>query len=382
MEVALSTDFGHDEAVTFLVLSLLVVSAIVGCLMTAALCRIGLKVGTLDSPGGAGDAKVLRPVPNIGGIAVAWPLILFLGLGGVLVLVCPQWLVGLVPSLETWLPRLEASAPMAIAFGAAAGLLHIVGLIDDRRELQPWPKLVIQIAIALALSWGFDIRLLQTLDDTFIAGAALSILLTTAWIVVVTNAMNFLDNMDGLTGGVTVVAGSILMVTALIGEQWFVAATLAVLTGSTLGFLFFNLPPARIFLGDGGSLVIGLALAVLTVRITYVEEGVGTSSAWYGVLMPLAVLAIPLYDLIGVTLLRLRQGRHPFQGDKQHFSHRLVKRGLSPRRAVLIIWMLAGVTGVIGMLLPGMEPWQAAVAAGQLAFVLCILAVLETGTSA
>jgi UDP-GlcNAc:undecaprenyl-phosphate GlcNAc-1-phosphate transferase len=229
----------------------------------------------------------------------------------------------------------------------------------------------------VVLAAFFDVRLLQQLD-TLGAGTIPSIVVTVVWIVVVTNAMNFLDNMDGLTGGVTVIAGGLFMVAAMMTEQWFVAGTLAVLVGATAGFLLFNMPPAKIFLGDGGSLVIGFTLAVLTVRTTYWEPGEG-GEAWYGVLMPLCVLAIPLYDILSVTLLRIRQGRSPFQGDHQHFSHRLVKRGLSPRRAVLVIWSLTALTGIVGLILPGLAPWQAVVAGGQVLLVLAVLAVLETG---
>ena len=193
--------------------------------------------------------------------------------------------------------------------------------------------------------------------------------------------MNFLDNMDGLAAGVTVVAGGLLLVTALHSNQWFVASTLAVLVGTTAGFLVFNVAPAKIFLGDGGSLVIGMTLAVLTIRTTYWEPTIEDSSSggWFVVLMPLAVLAIPLYDIVSVTLIRCRQGKSPFRGDHQHFSHRLVQRGLSPRRAVFIIWLLTAMTGIIGLLLPSLSPWQAAMAGGQIAVVIGVLILLETG---
>src|SRR5207244_10275947 len=132
------------------------------------------------------------------------------------------------------------------------------------------------------------------------------------------------------------------------------------------GFLVFNFPwggqPATIFMGDGGSLVIGFLLGFLTVRTTYVSAGVegpGLGSAWYGVFMPLVVLAIPLYDFCSVTLIRLSQGKSPFVGDLQHFSHRLVKRGLSKRAAVVVIYGFTAVPAIGGVLLARPGGWPA-----------------------
>jgi UDP-GlcNAc:undecaprenyl-phosphate GlcNAc-1-phosphate transferase len=327
--------------------------------------------------------KELRDVPNIGGAAIAWPLIAALLAAGLCAILLPQVVIAMVPASEVWMPRLQASAPMAIAFGLAVLVLHFVGIYDDRRQLGPWMKLSVQVLVAGALAAAFDVRVLQQLDGVAGMGTALSVFASVVWMVAIINAMNFLDNMDGLTAGVTVVAGGLLLVTSLLSGQWFVAGTLAVLVGATAGFLVFNLPPAKIFMGDGGSMVIGLALAVLTIRTTYVEPdavmGGVIGTAWYGVLMPLAVLAIPLYDLVSVVWIRLRQGRSPFAGDHQHFSHRLVELGLSPRRAVCVIWCLSAVTGIVGLLLPNLVPWQAVMAGVLVVMVLFTLAVLESG---
>jgi UDP-GlcNAc:undecaprenyl-phosphate GlcNAc-1-phosphate transferase len=329
------------------------------------------------SPGGAGELNQLRDVPNIGGIAVAWPLIAAIGAMGVFASLAPGFLVELAPSLADWSDRLAGTAPTALALAASLLILHVIGLIDDRRGLSAACRLLVQVGIAIVLATFFDVRLLQQLD-TWGAGIIPSVVVTVVWIVVVTNAMNFLDNMDGLTGGVTVIAGGLFMVAAIMTEQWFVAGTLAILVGTTAGFLLFNLPPAKIFLGDGGSLVIGLTLAVLTVRTTYWEP-TEPSAMWYGMLMPLFVLAIPLYDIVSVTILRVRQGRSPFVGDHQHFSHRLVSRGVSQRRSVCVIWALTAMTGIVGLMLPGLDPWQAVMAGVQVVLVLAVLAMLETG---
>jgi UDP-GlcNAc:undecaprenyl-phosphate GlcNAc-1-phosphate transferase len=215
----------------------------------------------------------------------------------------------------------------------------------------------------------FDVRLLELL------GPAPSVFLTILWIVTVTNAINFMDNMDGLAGGVSAVAAVFFMIAALVNGQWFIAATLALLIGALAGFLVFNAPPARIFMGDGGSLVIGFLLGVLTARTTYYHPDLG--GGWYGVFMPLVVLAIPLYDLASVTIIRLRQGRSPFVGDEQHFSHRLVQRGLSRRAAVVVICCLTAVTGIGGVSLGRLEGWQAILVGVQTGLVLLTLALFE-----
>jgi UDP-GlcNAc:undecaprenyl-phosphate GlcNAc-1-phosphate transferase len=369
---------GHHVGVTTEVLLLLLVAFATGLVLTAILCRVGRRLNTMDSSGGAGELKQLRDVPNIGGIAVAWPLIAAIGSMGLLASLAPDFLVDLAPSLADWSDRLAATAPTALALAGSLLILHVIGLIDDRCDLPAVHRLLVQVGIAIVLATFFDVRLLQQLD-TWGAGIIPSVVVTVVWIVVVTNAMNFLDNMDGLTSGVTVIAGGLFMVAAIMTEQWFVAGTLAILVGTTAGFLLFNVPPAKIFLGDGGSLVIGLTLAVLTVRTTYWEP-TEPSTMWYGMLMPLFVLAIPLYDIVSVTILRVRQGRSPFAGDHQHFSHRLVSRGVSQRRAVCVIWALTAMTGIVGLMLPSLEPWQAVMAGVQVVLVLAVLAMLETGT--
>tara|TARA_Y100000589_G_scaffold328376_1_gene372357 strand:+ start:905 stop:2032 length:1128 start_codon:yes stop_codon:yes gene_type:complete len=365
---------------TSAVLILMPVAFIVSLILTGIVVRVGRRMGAMDTPGAAGHAKSVRNVPNIGGIAIAWPLI-----GGLLVgmlLVCTAWdsMVSIVPALSAYEARLDQTAPTVLAFAIGLLLLHVMGLIDDRRSIGPWPKLLLQIGIAAVMAIWFDVRLLRMIDEPLGIGPVPSVIITVVWIVVITNAINFLDNMDGLASGVAAIACSFLMAAAILNEQWFIAATLAVLIGSLVGFLVFNFPPAKIFMGDGGSLVIGFALAVLVVRTTFynpVEEGTGLGSGWYGIFMPLAILAVPLYDLITVSCIRISQGRSPLVGDQQHYSHRLVARGLSNRGAVIVIWGATLVTGIAGVSLAHLAPWQAVLAGIQVLLIVALLAVLE-----
>jgi UDP-GlcNAc:undecaprenyl-phosphate GlcNAc-1-phosphate transferase len=241
-----------------------------------------------------------------------------------------------------------------------------------------------QVTVAAGTVILADVRVL-TLLDAPAGGAWLSVALSVAFIVAMTNALNFLDNMDGLSGGVAAIAAASLAVAATIANQWATAGLLAVLAGALLGFLAFNFPwragtSARIFMGDGGSLPVGFLLAVLAMQITFtapedLEYALGTR--WYGVLSPLVILAVPLYDAFTVSVLRLVQGKSPMVGDQQHFSHRLVMRGLSRRGAVLLICALAATCGVSGLLLGTAAPWQAVLIGGQVAVVLATIAALE-----
>ena len=353
---------------------------LVSAILTGVLVRVGHRLDIMDSPGSPGHIKSVRPIPNIGGIAIAWPLIISLFTGVILVNACWGHLVSLVPALEAYQSRLDQTTPTVLAFALGLLLLHVTGLLDDRRGIAAWPKLLIPLAIAATLAIWFDVRLLRMVDDSLGMGSMPSIIITVVWIVIITNAVNFMDNMDGLAGGVSAIAGSFLMAAAILNEQWFIAATLAVLVGSILGFLVYNINPAKIFMGDGGSLVIGFALAVLVARTTFynpAEQGTGLGSGWYGIFMPLAILAVPLYDLFTVSILRISQGRSPMVGDQQHYSHRLVMRGLSRRGAVFVIWGIAAVTGMSGVFLAHLAPWQAILVGVQILLILVMLGVLE-----
>lgn len=297
----------------------------------------------------------------------------------------PDSVFRLVPPARAFAERLSDSLPTFWAIVAGAIALHVLGLVDDRRALGPILKLAIQLAIAVAVVTLFDVRLLSVLGKWYAWGGAASVTLTVAWIVVITNAMNFVDNMDGLAGGLGMIAALVLMVATIVNGQWFVAASFALLAGSLWGFLVFNRPPARIFMGDGGSLPLGFLLATLVARTTFVDTEDTTfalGSAWYGVFMPVAALAIPLYDIVAVSAVRIAKGKSPFVGGDEHFSHRLVRLGLTRTQAVHVLWMLAAMTGVSGIVLGSLRPWQAVLVGMQTVFALVILATLERAVHA
>jgi UDP-GlcNAc:undecaprenyl-phosphate GlcNAc-1-phosphate transferase len=222
-----------------------------------------------------------------------------------------------------------------------------------------------------------DLRALTALDKLGL-GEVPSVIVTVLWIAAITNAFNFLDNMDGLSAGVAAVCTTAFLVTTLLIQQWFVAGSLALLLGSLLGFLVWNFPPAKIFMGDCGSMVIGFVLGVLTVRTTFLPKDVNFGAGWYAIFAPVIVLALPLYDLIVVSLIRISRGKSPFVGDTNHFSHRLVARGMSKRTAVLCLYLVTAATSVSAVLLPWVQTEFAAILIFvQTVLVLGVVALLE-----
>ena len=287
-----------------------------------------------------------------------------------------MWICSCESTLPAWVPReLALHLPgMASREGqlwaiVAAGLVvSALGLVDDIKAL-PWqPKLAVQFAVACGLVAG-GVRATLLVEAPWVGWAA-----SVVWIVVLTNAFNFLDNMDGLSAGIGVIASVIFAAIMLRGTaqpHWFVAGFLLLLAGSLAGFLVHNWPPARIFMGDAGSCLVGMWIASMTIVGTFYDYG---QTGRHVILAPLCVLAVPLYDFCSVVIIRLSQGRSPFHADKCHFSHRLVELGLSRTHAVMTIHLITLTTGLGGLLLYQVGGWPGAILVVML--VLCMLAVI------
>ena len=249
--------------------------------------------GALDSAGHAGHTKVLRDVPNVGGLAFAPLPLLALGLLALI----PGVVLGLLPSgLLEHQDRILEGRTAAGAISAGGFLLLALGIADDRRALPASIKLVVQaVAAALAVIWG-GASVLE------FAGPSLSFVLSLLWIVAVTNAINFIDNMDGLAGGLGLVAAVAFGCSAALNSQWLVAALAAILGGGLLGFLRWNVAPAKVFMGDGGSLPTGFLLAVIAARTTWWDPAgeAGPAAGLVGLLVPLGALAILVVSLLHV----------------------------------------------------------------------------------
>lgn len=283
-----------------------------GLLLTPLAIRLALRFQILDRPAPRKFHQVATPY--LGGVAIA---------GAVLVaLVAPG--------------RFKAQGLGVIG---AAVLVGAVGLLDDWRTLGPAPRLASQV-VAGAILWAVKFRL-TPLDVPL-----LDFLLTVFIVVAVTNALNLLDNMDGLVPGTAAIASAFFFAVAFWGGQTVVAFAAAALAGACLGFLPYNFRRARIFLGDAGTQFIGFLLAVIAIRIELPGYPLITRAA-----IPWLILAVPLFDTALVIVSRLRAGRPVFRGATDHSSHRLVALGASPRQAALITYLVSAFGGGVAFLL-------------------------------
>ena len=338
------------------------------CLIPIAM-RIARRIDFVDHPGGHKSHEKVTPYGGGSAIFLAgWlPTILLL----ILIVVLPvEWITRVFG--EEIAPYVggarQRSGPTLIIL-AGGVVLHVLGLVDDFRSLGALPKLAVIAIVGLLVSAVGGVRIAEFL------GPVASILLTIAWIIVVTNAFNFLDNMDGLSAGVACIATVFLVICGVMAGQVFVPGLACVFLGAMLGFLVFNFSPARIFMGDAGSLLVGYMLAVVSILTSYWESG--TDRPPFALAMPLVVLAVPLYDFASVVVIRVLEGRNPMRGDQRHFSHRLVDRGLSRRSAVLTIYLAAAATGLGATLLPNAGLREAVTILAMVLMVLLIIAILE-----
>jgi UDP-GlcNAc:undecaprenyl-phosphate GlcNAc-1-phosphate transferase len=344
---------------------------IASILGTILIRRWAIGRGFVDQPG---HRKIHeKPIALGGGIVIFWITMGPVAVVEVLAVLFKQYGVpGFIPeTLAIHIPGLASRAPMVLVLFLGAAALHIMGLIDDRKHLGPWSKLIVQFAVAIGLATLADIRF-----DFFIPSPLVTTILSVLWMIVIINAFNFLDNMDGLSAGIAAICAAMLLTASYNSGQVFVSGLLVLLIGALLGFLVFNFAPAKIFMGDAGSLVVGMLIAVATIRTTYYQEE-AQSGPWFAAFMPLVVLAIPLYDFTSVVILRLLQGKSPFVGDKQHFSHRLVNRGMTHRQAVLTIYLATAGTGLGATFLNQVNPGGAVLVLMQTLLIVLIIAILE-----
>ena len=311
-------------------------------LLTYVMRHAAWRFDILDHPVGRKAHK--NPTPLLGGVAIfASFYIVLLAHIAVLTIVepyGPDW-------LGTQLLELlgEDGGIKLTGILVAGVLIFMLGIIDDLHVLSPWRKLVGQILIACLLA-GFGLRLrLFIFNDPYT-----STLVTVFWMVLIVNSMNLLDNMDGLSGGVSIIAAGTFFLCVQPFEAYFMVRILLVIfMGAVGGFLYFNLPPASIFMGDCGDMFNGYFLGTIAVVGTFHIEGAGSRIS---VVAPAMALSVPLFDTLSVMYIRWRNGDSIMLGDKRHFSHRLVDVGMRPPMAVYFIFMVAGLVGLNGALLP------------------------------
>jgi UDP-GlcNAc:undecaprenyl-phosphate GlcNAc-1-phosphate transferase len=305
---------------------------------------IARRYGVMDAPG---PRKVHdRPTPRVGGLAVfaTFMVVVLAGYLGVPVVTQLDWVRTHLAAPVAMLQEAYRVQAKLSALLVGATIVFLVGLLDDVMGSR-FPvgfKLAGQVLAALILIAG-GVR------TDFLYHPSLNVAFTLVWVVGITNAFNLLDNMDGLSAGVAFVASSVLLVNAWHLGEFFISLVFVAFMGSVLGFLFHNWHPARIFLGDCGSLFIGFVLASVTLLEHYVSHA---SSSYFPILMPVLVLALPILDTATVTFIRIREGRPIYVGDSRHLSHRLVSIGMTPPLAVLTIYVITLALGLGAVTLP------------------------------
>jgi len=303
----------------FIFLAALAVTA----LSTPVVRRLALWAGFVDAPS---SRKVHQsPTPLLGGLAISAGALLGFAL------------------LVTFLPISFWASPV-LGTVVACVVIVAVGLTDDRVGLPAWAKLLGQIlATTILIFVGVHVQL--PLPDWQ------NYALTVIWVVGITNAMNFMDNMDGLSAGVSGVAASFILLLASVNDQYLVAALAAGMLGACLGFLRYNFHPARIFMGDAGSMFLGFLLAVLALDLRF--PGNVNFVTW---MVPVFILGLPILDTTLVVISRSRRKVNPLTtAGKDHLSHRLVAMGFNQREAVLILYLIAGAFGMTALFITGAD---------------------------
>ena len=296
--------------------------ALMSLYTTPLMRRAALQFGIVDHPNNA-LKQHKEPVPYLGGLAVFLAFLITLGL-------------------------LFDFTHEVLGILLASTLMLLVGLIDDLGALSPAEKLYGQLfAVAVLLKAGVFVKLLFL--PTWVA-FPISVL----WLLTVTNALNIIDIMDGLAPGAAAMAAAFLAIAAALNDEPMVAVMSAALAGALVGFLRFNFAPARIYLGDAGSLSIGLTLGALAMSGSY------TSRNPVALLAPVIILGVPLFDLVFVMVVRWIHGLSPFRGSPDHFALRLRRRGFGVRATVLWTYAAGAALGVAALFLMGIDDDRAA----------------------
>jgi UDP-GlcNAc:undecaprenyl-phosphate GlcNAc-1-phosphate transferase len=321
-------------------LVLIFASALLLVLGTTPLVRrVASRLGMVDQP--AGRRVHLSPVPRLGGLAIYVGFILALVLFG------GDWVV-----------------PQAVSILIGATLVSFLGIWDDRWGVRPVLKLLGQALAATVL-------IVSGVQVAFLPSPVLNVAVTLLWILGITNALNLLDNMDGLSGGVGAVASAFFLLLAAWNGQYLVASLSAALLGVCVGFLAYNFNPASIFMGDAGSMFLGFILAAVGIKLRF--PGRPDTITW---MIPVVILSLPIFDTTLVVISRLRRGINPLTNPgKDHVSHRLVSLGMSQRRAVVFLYAICVVLGVVGVLIMGSN-WMIAYTLGAAVLVAGVIGLV------
>lgn len=313
-----------EEPTLTLYLALFFVSLTLSSSLVPLLRKIAFRYSVLDRPNQSHKTHQAS-VPYLGGLAIVIPVSLLAIVGLMIIVERSDY------SLRTALVLIPA---VVIAF---------VGLVDDIKNLSAFSRFTVQTFVAVGIAFylnklGFSVLILNNEIG--------NMLLSIFWLVGITNAFNFIDNLDGGAAGITVVASLTLFVLGFWGSQFLISAISLALAGAGLGFLWWNVNPARIYLGDSGALFIGLILA-----ITLLQFEPNVESRLASALIPVFILALPIIDTSVVVVSRLLRGVSIFQGGRDHLSHRLISIGFDRRKTALILWSISALLSSLSLVI-------------------------------
>ncbi|MEO5989724.1 MAG: MraY family glycosyltransferase [Candidatus Eisenbacteria bacterium] len=329
-------------------LSIALAAAVIAWGLTPLARRLALRLGAIDIP----DARRIHttPMPRFGGLAIA---------AGVLMV---AWIARLLPG-----PAAALDPRPLLGLTLASLPILTLGMADDRWSVSPWVKLSVQTCAALTLTlFGFGVPILTNPFGPSFETGLLSAPLTVLWVLTVTNAINLIDGLDGLASGVVAIACAALWLVGRLHGDFYVMFLASLVLGACVGFLRWNFPPAKVFMGDTGSQFLGLMLSALSL----LENRKGTAAVT--LLLPLVALGLPLADSTLAFARRMLSGAHVFRGDTGHIHHRFLDIGLNTRQALFALWTLCAVFGGLAVLLT----WLPRVYAVLIATVAAVLLVL------
>ncbi|MHB8730516.1 MAG: MraY family glycosyltransferase [bacterium] len=317
---------------------------VIAYLLTPVVGWLATQMGVLDRPGGRHIHRV--PVPRLGGLAIYLAFVAAVLVG--LPVERPIHVAFESHRITVIIPYLPAIDRPIVALLLGATVITLVGALDDIRGTRPLIKLAGQIvaaAVLLPFGVGMDV-LTNPLGGMFFVGP-LGAIVTVAWIVALCNVMNLIDGVDGLASGIAAIAGATLLVASYHRGDVGTAILAAALAGSALGFIPYNFNPARIFLGDTGSMLLGYLLGALSVLGTY------KSYTALSLLVALAALGVPVTDTAFAIARRWRNHRPIFEADTQHLHHRLLARGLTPRQTTAVLYLVTGILSAGALMVTG-----------------------------
>ncbi len=330
-----------------------VLAALASALLTPIVRRYAMRVGAVSRPGGRNVNE--QSVARLGGIAIA--LAFFVPL------------LTIFPAASTVAGSLRAESQRLIGLVLGGVLLGAVGVADDTRGVRALYKLAFQVLAACIAFWfGFRIEAIQIPSIATVSMGFFALPVTVIWIVGVVNAINLIDGLDGLAAGIAFFAALTNFVVAFVTDDVFVAAIMASMMGSILGFLFFNFNPARIFMGDSGSYFLGYVLG--TTATVGVSQKTSTTVS---ILVPMLALGVPLFDTLFSVVRRFLERRPIFSADRGHIHHRLLDMGLTHRRSVLILYGVSLVFTIAAVGVSLGRSWQVGAALCMASAVLIAL---------